>query len=199
MNNSEVFSFELSLINNDLVKKLTIDILDTKVPDYINTLPSSSSKKYHPVDENGNVVTIATHTKSAVRILYVLLDHPMISGKMSDFEKDICISATILHDCVKYGIPPNTADHTVHEHPILVSLLYPYDDTNSEYYLIFEKIVEVASTHHGPWQRSVVSDLVLPPIETDSQWYVHLADYLSSRRWITIDTSDSEDVRASFR
>lgn len=198
MTNISNLEFELSFIKNNDIRRLTEDILKYKVPDYIETYPSSSSSRYHPVDENGNVVTILHHTKAVVRVLITIINHPMVSGQLSDFEKDICIAAAILHDSVKYGIPDNVKETTVHEHPILVSLLYPYNDTNSEYYLIFGKIVEIISSHHGPWQTSSHSQVVLPPIETTAQWYVHLADFLASRRFIHVDTTDSDDIKRSL-
>lgn len=184
-NLSKLFETEVSLVRDPEIRNLTNYILDNKVPEYFKELPSSSSGKYHPLNKNGEPENLIEHTKSVVRILYCMISHPMIT--LSQYEKDCLIVSAILHDSVKYGYP-EPQEHTVHEHPVLLRALI--DDVilgNESWSTAFSSVIDYVSSHHGPWRTNRRSDVNLPPIVSDGQWYLHLADYLGSRVYIRVD------------
>lgn len=182
---------EVNLITSDDIKSLVIRLLRDRVPSYFWEVDSSSTSFYHPKLQ-GRPITLVEHTKSVVRILVMLISNPIIHSKFTRKDIDIMIASAILHDTTKRGYPSDVGT-TIHEHPLLLSLLLPSKYTNLEYQL-FSEIVEVAMTHTGPWNRSPHSSVVLPEITNDRQYYVHLADFLASRKVIHIDLDDNESV-----
>jgi len=192
MTDYSIFNFELQFIKEPTVRKLTEDILKYRVPDYIMNLPASSSLKYHPLDKNGNPETVVNHCKAVTRMLLILINHPMISRRFTDHEKDVLIACAILHDCVKYGIPPDVKEYTVHTHPVLFSLLYPYNIKDCQEYIIFSQMADTISAHHGPWRSSEKDNYLLPEVNNDMKYYLHMADFLASRRMIMMDLDDTD-------
>lgn len=186
--------FEINLINDLGIQKLVIDTFENKVPDYFWTLPASSSGKYHPLDKNGNPESLVNHTKSVTRMLLTLINHPFVKNEFDSHEKDLMIASALLHDSVKYGYPVQEK-HTTHIHPMMVVKLYPYGEFIPEFRNDFIEICKIISTHHGPWITSKKSEVVLPKVESKMQYYLHMADFLASRRYIHVDEEDSNEIK----
>lgn len=183
---SELFEFELNLIDDKSIREFLVYLLDTRVPSYFVGLPSSSSQRYHPLNKEGNAESLVEHTKSVVRVLMCLISHPMVGSQIDSYNKNILIASAILHDSVKYGYGDQVYDHTIHEHPVLIKNLFLGLDLDDYMISVSEDIINLVSTHHGPW-RTGKSELVLPEINNQCQWYLHLADYLASRVYIRTD------------
>ena len=186
---SDLFMEELSAIRNENVRNLVIYILDNKVPKYFTekTALSSSSKKFHPLNKNGEPENLVEHTKSVFRVLYHLVNHPLITPTLEDIDE--LLASAILHDSAKYGISDKIEqEYTLSGHPLFIKAYC--DDTilnNPVWTVSFDKICRFVSSHHGPWNLCKELDLELPPIETMSQFYLHLADFIASRTDIRVD------------
>jgi len=181
----EIFKNELELINNNEVRDFACECIKY-VPDYIFTdCPSSSSGKYHPIEELGPDGTIL-HTKKVFALAYEL-------SRALDCEQhrdEICASA-LLHDMLKQG--PKRSGHTVREHPQLMAKFIAdmYTEKFKDrldrdtaliiYYGVFY--------HYGPWS----SIDIRKPMEkyTLEELAVYLADYVSSKRFVTVDVKRS--------
>lgn len=59
MKTFELFTKEIGYISDETLKKIVVDTLDAS-PECIQTIPASSSGKYHPVYSLGEVVWLDT-------------------------------------------------------------------------------------------------------------------------------------------
>lgn len=171
---SELFLDELNLIKDDEIRSITKEVLDVLPLDPFLYKGASSSGKYHPVECRG-AFGLTIHTKYAVQAGLVLLDQD-VNLDEDEHDKDLIISALILHDGFKYGIS-GTEQHTVSDHPDLIAdfLLerYKNEDPNSNRAFYFHKLSELTRSHHGRWGKS--------PCNNRCKEYVHIADMMASR------------------
>lgn len=183
MDKEKVFEKELKLIKDaDIFEftRLMVNIL----PDYFFTIPASSTGKFHPsyaLGEGG----LVRHTKAAVKIANEMFGLEMF--KLTDKEKDIVLSALILHDGAKSGIPQSR--FTIHNHPIVIA---DYIKKNTEIANEIDEetlnsILSCIKSHMGQWTESNYSNVILPKPNGKLEKFVHLADYLASRKCIEIN------------
>ncbi len=154
-----------SRIHNEEVLNFTIDGLLYAKKEFFY-LPASSSGKYHPSYALG-VGGLLRHTKAA---LVIAADLFQLYG-FDEITQDYIISALTLHDMEK----PSKL------HPIEVKLrLEPLRD---EYPEIFDQVIPLIESHMGVWNQFGK----LPRPKTGVQDFVHLCDYLASRKSIAVD------------
>lgn len=185
----EIFNKELSYIKDIRIKESTITILDM-LPDYFYEIPASSTGKYHPefsLGEGG----LVRHVKVAVRLAKELLDNPSIGDKYTSGEKDIMIMALILHDGLKSGLVYNR--YTQYDHPTLIKNFVNENKdklklTDSELDL-FSHAVE---SHMGPWNTDYEKREILPKPKTKYENFVHMCDFLSSKKFLNVKFQDNE-------
>ena len=175
------FKDELDLIENENIKEFVQECLK-QAPDYVfEDCPSSSSGKYHPLDELAPDGTIR-HTKKVCTLAYELS-----RGLDCEEHRDEICAAAILHDMAKQGVV--SSGHTVREHPQImadfVADIYkekfkdkiPRESALIIYYCIFH--------HYGPWTdisvRKHLDDY------SREELAVYIADYVASKRFVTID------------
>ncbi len=185
MKNS-IFEYELSFIKNPDIKNFTIRALES-LPDYFYEVPASSSGKYHPQYALGKG-GLVRHTKAAVRIALELFRCETVTGHYSDNTKDIIISALLLHDGCKHGL--NGSKYTITEHPIVVvEMIRNNNDLNNLLDKeIFDKIMNGILTHMGQWNLDYKTKKeVLEKPKTGVQNFIHMCDYLASRKSIEIN------------
>lgn len=191
MNKVDYFQKEIRYIQNleyvEAYKKL-INLL----PDYFFEEAASSTGKYHPKFSLGKG-GLLRHTKVAVRIAYELLSDSCIGDKYTSREKDLFILALTMHDGVKHGIPKE--NYTRADHPLLVSKLIR--DHKAELNMKEEDIqfiCDVIETHMGPWNTHPYTKEEILPIPKDKyQNFVHMCDYLASRRFLNVEF-DKNDI-----
>jgi hypothetical protein len=155
-----------------------------KVPEYFFHIPASSTGKYHPayaLGEGG----LVRHVKAAVGIAMDLFE--MSPEEFSQEDRDCIVAALILHDCLKSG--DNVDPHTKTNHPLLMAdfiTRFNHDIENMDENIPIdreEKITSLIRTHMGRWiTDSYTKQVVLTPPETAMQKWVHLCDYLASRK-----------------
>lgn len=180
---SDNFEIELNYIKDERIKNSTITILNM-LPDYFYEVPASSTGKYHPdfsLGEGG----LVRHVKVAVRIAKELLDNPIIGDKYTQNEKDIMIMTLILHDGLKSGLVKSK--YTQANHPTLIKN-FVNENKNllelSENELdLFSKCVE---SHMGPWNTDYDGNEILPKPKTKYENFVHMCDYLSSKKFLNV-------------
>lgn len=185
MKNS-IFDYELSFIKNPDIKNFTIKALES-LPDYFYEVAASSSGKYHPQYALGQG-GLVRHTKAAVRIALELFRCETVTGHYSDNTKDIIISALLLHDGCKHGL--NGSKYTITEHPIVVvEMIRNNNDLNNLLDKeIFDKIMNGILTHMGQWTSDYKTGKeVLEKPKTGIQNFIHMCDYLASRKSIEIN------------
>lgn len=183
MNKVEVFEKELNWIADVFVRDFTSAAI-AQIPDYFFTMPASTTGKYHPsyvLGEGG----LVRHTKAAVVFARTLFELEMLP--YSDLEKDLITAALILHDGAKCGF--NGSAFTVVEHPTIMA------DWLKNTMGIFDKLPEeqaeiilsAISSHMGAWNKNRSGVEVLPKPRSKIERFVHMCDYLASRKFIEME------------
>ena len=176
------FDKELQYIKSDRIKRSLITMIN-KLPDYFFEVPASSTGKYHPsfsLGEGG----LLRHTKVAVRIAYELFNDSSLTNFTSD-EKDLIIFSLVLHDGLKSG--KTKSEYSLFEHPIIMSnyIKESKDDlelTDEE----LDFVCRCIETHMGPWTTNYKGEEVLSPPKDKYQRFVHMCDYLSSKKFLDV-------------
>jgi hypothetical protein len=188
------FRHELMAIQSDFYREIAKEALK-KAPDYFFYVPASSSGKYHPKSSLG-IGGLVRHVKAVFAISEELLQHPLYAPFTED-EKDEIRVAIILHDCCKQGTQ-NEPSRTLTEHPLLVrNNLAPRDlieqDRTGKVLEAWSRICDLIETHMGIWTKDKETGKeVLKVPETMAQLFVHLCDYLASRKIIEVDITERE-------
>ena len=190
MNKLDYFKKEISYIKN-IEYVDDFKYLVENLPDYFFKVAASSTGKYHPefsLGEGG----LVRHTKVAVRIAYELLNDSCIGDKYTSREKDLMIIALTLHDGIKHGIPEEK--YTRADHPLLVSKYIQENESN----LKMNKddisfVCKVIESHMGPWNTHPYTKEEILPVPKDKfQNFVHMCDYLASRKFLDVRFDDNE-------
>lgn len=204
MRTSEHFKNELNYIKNDELRTIVAETLD-KSPECIVHIPASSSGRYHPsysLGEGG----LMRHIKGAVGIAHCMIETEIfdkIVNENGDCSKlyaekknmyaDAVYAALILHDCCK---PDNTEKHSTRfDHPLLAANLFKeiakkYVTQDNMYYMknVIPMVHGAIASHMGEWNSApYAKGIVLPKPKTGVEIFVHMCDYLGSRRFLTFE------------
>ena len=192
------FQNELKFIKDKNIRRFAIEAI-SMLPDYFFVVPASSTGKYHPeysLGEGG----LVRHTKSAVLFAKTLLDLEMFDEqwngdsdipwtvKFTDEERDIIITALLLHDGVKHGL--EGSKYTISTHPTeMVKFIKSNEKICKlvdEYTLL--KLCGCIASHMGEWNADYkTKEEILPKPITPMEKFVHLCDYLASRRFLEVN------------
>lgn len=183
----DVFKKELSYIVDEDIRESLAVMID-KMPDYFFNIPAASTGKYHPAFAQGDG-GLVRHTKAAVRMAYELYG----IYKFPQRTKDLIIFALILHDSVKKG--EEESKWSLFDHPLIAcefiknnkgDLKLSNDD--------IEFICGCIGSHMGKFNTSDYSDVILPLPKTPEQKFVHMCDYLASRKVIGITFDKDNNI-----
>ena len=183
MSREDIFKEEINLIKDKDLKESLIKIINL-LPEYWLHEAASSTGKYHPeyaLGEGG----LLRHSKAAMRIGYELLNDPCIGDKYTSHEKDLMLMSLLVHDGLKLGDPQER--YTRFDHPILMAnfIVDKYEELGlSKDDAIF--MGEVIKTHMGPWTTDYNGNEVLEKPKTKYQNFVHMCDYLASRKCLLV-------------
>ena len=181
----ENFISAANIITSDSVREFTKDIIENVLPDYFFLIPASSSGRYHPEHALG-VGGLARHSIAAAFIARSIFEMDNPVGRDSYRESKI-LSALLLHDGFKNGPRENSSKHTVTNHPLVMAQeirkwgkVLPRTEMN--------EIASLIETHMGRWVNDFrTNKQVLQPPVTEDQKFVHLCDYLASRKFLAFD------------
>lgn len=187
MNKIDYFKIELNYIKNKTIRDACIYMINL-LPNYFFEIPASSTGKYHP-DFAGEKNGLVKHTKVAVRMAVELMTLESIELKYSSDEKDLIIMALLIHDGLKSGMKKE--EYTRFDHPILISNLVM--DNKDHLNLTDEqlgKLTSMLKSHMGRWNVNNYSSVVLPKPKTALENFVHMCDFLASRKFINVKFED---------
>lgn len=191
MNKKEIFYDELNYIKDENLRKSLGDLIEL-LPDYFFKEPATSTGKYHPKYAQGEG-GLLRHTKAAVRIGYELLQDLSISKKYTSHEKDLILMALLLHDGFKKGI--NEERYTKFDHPLIAAKVVL--DNASKVGLSKEDaafISEVIKTHMGDYTVDYNGNEVLEKPHTKYQNFVHMCDFLASRKCLLVPFDEHNNI-----
>jgi len=187
----EMFLDELSYIKDDNYQEALLNIINM-LPEYWFHEAASSTGKYHPeyaLGEGG----LLRHSKAAMRIGFELLENPAIGNKYTDREKDLMLMSLLVHDGLKLGLPQEK--YTRFDHPILMGKFIV--DKREEIGLSEEDakfMNDVIKTHMGVWTKDYNGNEVLEPPKTKYQNFVHMCDFLASRKSILLPFDEDNKI-----
>lgn len=188
---SDIFNTELNFIKDKNIRESTKQLLEL-LPDYFYEIPASTTGKYHPSYALGNQ-GLVRHTKVVAAMAHILSENNCIGHVFTAEEKDLMITACLLHDGLKTG--REHSKYTLHEHPIIAAefVMENYKGTSlTEEQAKF--IASAISTHMGEWNTNKYSDVVLPIPSNKYQRFVHMADFLASRKFIEVPFENNEII-----
>lgn len=150
------------------------------LPDYLFTMPSSTSGKYHSPEQcetYGQIVHILAFgyiMNTLLRLEYNQIKYP------NAMQRDLLRCTPILHDGWKCG--KNGSKFSVGDHPKIaadwIRQTVVAHDINSQYKFYLADLVE---SHTGQW-NTTKEGVTLKKPQNDAQMLVHECDMLSSRR-----------------
>lgn len=191
MNKREVFYDEIMNIKNKHYQEVALKLVDA-LPDYFFHEAAASTGKYHPKYAQGDG-GLLRHTKAAVRFAVELLGDPLIGDKYTAREKDLMLIALIMHDGFKRGVKEEK--YTRIDHP-LISANYIMEHKDNlglvEEDALFLK--NVISSHMGIWNKDYDGNEVLPVPKTKWENFVHMCDYLASRKCIQFSFDQNNNI-----
>jgi len=177
----EKFEKELSWIKNDKIREQTAKMIEFVAPEFFQA-PASSTSKYHPsyaLGEGG----LYRHTCAAVGIAKDLLELEWFKNKFDNNRRDYILAAIILHDTCKSGICWDSK-YSRHDHPVQAAKFIEQNlegEENEEYVNIVSRLV---ASHMGQWNTARYDRTVLPKPEQEDEMFVHMCDYLASRKYL---------------
>lgn len=186
----------LDTFENEDIKEFAIVLLDN-IPEYVWHVGASSTGKYHPqysLGEGG----LMRHQMAVVRFLNFFLGLEQYSNKIPSRERDLMRIAALTHDARKSGTQEDyeRSKYTKFNHPILMAdVIRSYDGE----YLNHDELELIANTiskHMGSWNTDKKSNVVLPKPDDIYSELVHLADYLASRKDLTVEFEGNTVVAA---
>lgn len=191
MDREKTFEKEFNYLKIDKIKKACIEAIKL-LPDYFFEVPASSTGKYHPeyaLGEGG----LLRHSKAAMRIGYELLSDPSIGDKYTEKEKDLMLMALLIHDGLKSGMPKEK--YTRFDHPILMAdFLMDNEEALGLEVEEIEFLGDVIKTHMGVWTTDYNGVETLEKPVTKYQNFVHMCDYLASRKVILIPFDKDNNI-----
>ena len=162
------------------------------MPDYFFVVPASSTGKYHPDYALGDG-GLLRHSKAAIRIGYELLSDPAIGDKYTELEKDLMLMALLIHDGLKSGLEKEK--YTRFDHPLLMAdFLMDNEEVLGLEVEEIEFLGDVIKTHMGPWTKDYSGNDVLEKPKTKYQNFVHMCDFLASRKCILVPFDDKNNI-----
>jgi len=170
------------LLKNSNICLETVESLNDDLYSYISTLLSKI--------ELEEVFTMPMNRISAYfkAMTNLVLNNPSLN-KFTNREKDLIIMALILHDGLKSGLIKEKYTRT--DHPLLVVDLLKENKSNlklNEEEL--EDLCNMISSHMGPWNKHYDGNEVLPIPKSAKERFVHMCDYLSSKKFLEVEFDD---------
>ena len=192
MNKVEVFKQELEYIKNERIRR-SAEILIDLVPDYFFTVPASSTGKYHPSFSQGDG-GLLRHTKVATIIGKEVLSLEYTNNLYTEDEKDILLLGIMLHDTQKLGNPEER--YTRFDHPLLAAEFIEQNKDKTELKEEEIKLIKrVISSHMGQWNKSNYSSVELPKPSDKYEFFVHMCDYLSSKKFLEVSFDEQNKIK----
>lgn len=195
--NWKVFEREINMISDLDLKEIVINHLKN-TPNYFYKVPSSSTGKYHPLQDTG-IEGLVRHSKSVVYVGLDLLRTEQFVSE-NNYYKDIIISSGLLHDTRHRG--DEEQKYSVAEHPILSARAFSEESDEYCDYLIDNGVIlndvirlrnkctiitKCILSHSGKWNTKYNSkEEIIPKPKTNIEKLVHLADYIASRKYINM-------------
>lgn len=188
----------LATIVNEDIREFAKVIVEG-LPPYIWEVGASSTGKYHPAYSLG-LGGLMRHQIAVVRFLNYFFELEQYNTKFTSREMDLMRAAGLCHDGRKSGEQADyeRSKYTKFEHPLqMANVIRSYDGQYLNHDEL-EFIAHCVESHMGQWSTDKKSSTVLPKPLDDYQCFVHLADYLASRKDLTMAFDNIEQSKVEL-
>lgn len=185
----------LETIVNDDIRTFAFVVLND-LPDYIWHVGASSTGKYHPAYSLGEG-GLMRHQIAVVRFLNYFFELEQYNSKFTDRQMDCMRVAALVHDGMKSGEQTDyeRSKFTKFDHPLqMATKIRSYDGEFLDHNEI-EFIANCIESHMGQWCTQKKSSVILPKPTNEYQAFIHLADYLASRKDLTMAFDNYEQPK----
>lgn len=185
----------LATIVNEDIREFARALVEG-LPTYIWEVGASSTGKYHPAYSLGEG-GLMRHQIAVVRFLNFFFELEQYNTKFTSREMDLMRVAGLVHDGRKSGEQADyeRSKYTKFEHPIqMANVIRSYEGQ----YLNHDELEFIAhciESHMGQWCTDKKSNTVLLKPIDEYQHFVHLADYLASRKDLTMAFDNIEQPK----
>lgn len=189
----------LNTFENEDIKDFAVELLNN-LPEYIWHVGASSTGKYHPAYSLGEG-GLMRHQMAVVRFLNFFFELEQYNKVITSRQRDLLRVAGLLHDGRKSGTQEDfeKSKYTKFNHPkLMADVIVSYADK----YLNPEELMFIAraiNSHMGQWNVDKKTGIELPKPDGICQELLHLADYLASRKSLTMDFENIEDPRVESK
>lgn len=151
-----------------------------EIPDYIFTIPSSTSGKYHNATQCEKFGQIY-HEYMFASILNHRLRLKRNKEKYNTPEIRDCMRCVpVFHDAIKCGW--NGSRYTVQNHPMLAAEWVRTTQVEHNISDIYKEMIAcMCEAHSGEWNKSKSGKVIMPEPRNDMEFFIHECDILSSR------------------
>lgn len=181
----------LDTFENEDIKNFAIELLNN-LPKYIWEVSASSTQKYHPEYALGKL-GLMKHMIAVVRFVNLFFELEQYSNRFDSRERDLIRVAALTHDGRKSGSQEEfeKSKYTKFEHPLLMAkVILSYKGKNILPDDEIKYIAYIIVRHMGAWNTDKRSQLTLPKPDNEASELLHLADYLASRKYLTMSFDD---------
>ena len=190
MLNNERINFLMPILDtfeNHDIKEFALVLLDD-LPEYIWHVGASSTGKYHPEYSLGDM-GLMRHQIAVARFLNFFFELEQYNSKLTSRERDLMRLAGLVHDGRKSGSQEDyeKSKYTKFNHPLLMAEVVRSFDGQYLTHDELELVADTISRHMGAWNTDKKSGIELPKPNNKFARMVHVADYLASRKCLTMD------------
>ena len=189
--NNMVAPILATIVNEDI--REFAKVLVEGLPNYIWEVGASSTGKYHPAYSLGEG-GLMRHQIAVVKFLNYFFDLEQYNVPFGSRKMDLMRVAGLVHDGRKSGEQSDyeRSKYTKFEHPIqMANVVRSYEGKYLNHNEL-EFIAHCIESHMGQWSTDKKSRVALPKPEDVYQHFVHLADYLASRKDLTMAFDNAE-------
>ena len=150
-----------------------------EIPDYVFTMPSSTSGKFHN----------KTQCQTYGQIYHVYMFDSILNHRLrlkmnkeiysTPEERDAMRCVPVFHDAVKCGW--NGSQYTVQDHPLLASRWVMETQTEHKVPDEYKKMIaDMCEAHSGEWNKSRSGQVIMSEPRNAREFFIHECDILSS-------------------
>lgn len=151
-----------------------------EIPDYVFTMPSSTSGKFHNKTQcqtYGQIYHVYMFDSILNHRLRLKMNKELYS---TPEERDAMRCVPVFHDAVKCGW--NGSQYTVQDHPLLASRWVMETQTEHKVPDEYKKMIaDMCEAHSGEWNKSRSGQVIMSEPRNAREFFIHECDILSSR------------------
>lgn len=190
----KIFELLAPTFETDEFREYYLDMCE-HIPDYIFTMPSSTTGKYHNV----------TQCQMFGQLYHIFMFHSILEHRLrlkwnrekysTPQERDCMRCVPAFHDAIKCGL--NGSQYTVQDHPKLAAQWVietkVEHDIDQQYK---QMIADMCEAHSGEWNKNKAGEVIMAEPRNDREFFIHECDILSSR--CDIDWIVSDELKAAI-